>query len=73
MKMRLVALGLGVLMAGSSAWAHHAFAAEFDATKPLQLRGKVMKMDWINPTHYKRAPLSDRLGLAKTNGERSTP
>jgi hypothetical protein len=29
--------------------AHHAFAAEFDAKKPLQLRGTVTKMEWINP------------------------
>ena len=49
MKVRLAALGLGVLMAVSTAWAHHAFAAEFDETKPLQLRGKVIKMEWINP------------------------
>jgi len=32
-----------------SLWAHHAFAAEFDATKPVKLRGVVTKMDWINP------------------------
>jgi hypothetical protein len=32
-----------------SLWAHHAFAAEFDSTKPVKLRGTVMKMDWINP------------------------
>ena len=29
--------------------AHHAFAAEFDATKPLKLRGVVTKVEWINP------------------------
>jgi len=29
--------------------AHHAFAAEFDASKPLILRGTVTQMDWINP------------------------
>ena len=49
MKMRLAAMGLGILMAASSAWAHHAFAAEFDVDKPLQLHGKVIKMEWINP------------------------
>jgi hypothetical protein len=42
-------MGLGILMAASSARAHHAFAAEFDVTKPVELRGKVVKMEWINP------------------------
>ena len=29
--------------------AHHAFAAAFDATKPIKLKGTVVKMEWINP------------------------
>jgi hypothetical protein len=29
--------------------AHHSFSAEFDATQPITLRGKLTKMDWINP------------------------
>ena len=31
------------------AWAHHAFSAEFDAKAPVTLRGKVTKVEWINP------------------------
>lgn len=38
-----------VLMAPFDALAHHAFSAEFDATKPVALRGKITKMEWINP------------------------
>ena len=29
--------------------AHHAFAAEFDAAKPLKLRGTITRVEWINP------------------------
>jgi hypothetical protein len=36
-------------MAAVPVWAHHAFAAEFDSTKPVKLRGTVTKMEWINP------------------------
>jgi len=32
--------------------AHHAFAAEFDASKPITLTGKVTKVEWYNPHVY---------------------
>jgi len=44
------ALVAGVLLlAAVPVWAHHAFAAEFDASKPIKLKGTVTKMEWINP------------------------
>ena len=49
MKLATAALGLAVLMPASSAWAHHSFAAEFDIDKPVTLKGKVVRMEWINP------------------------
>jgi hypothetical protein len=38
-----------LVMAGSTARAHHAFSSEFDAAKPVTLTGVVKKMEWINP------------------------
>jgi len=47
--MKSAAAVLFLLLAVKPALAHHAFAAEFDATKPVKLRGSVTKMEWINP------------------------
>src|SRR5438093_11234194 len=44
----MIAAG-ALLMAAVPVWAHHAFAAEFDATKPVKFRGTVTKMEWTNP------------------------
>src|SRR5215468_7127695 len=47
--MKTAAAVLFLVLAVKPAMAHHAFAAEFDAKKPVKLRGTVTKMEWINP------------------------
>ena len=49
MEIMVVGVGLGLFLVGASVQAHHAFAAEFDASKPVRLRGIITKMEWINP------------------------
>ena len=44
----LVIVGL-VALGSAPVVAHHAFSAEFDADRPLQLTGTVTRVEWINP------------------------
>jgi Family of unknown function (DUF6152) len=48
-KLALVVAGACLLLNVTTLSAHHSFAAEFDAHKPVKFRGTVIKMEWINP------------------------
>jgi hypothetical protein len=46
---QMLVIASSVLALTTSAWAHHAFSAEFDADKPLDIKGTVTKAKWVNP------------------------
>ena len=56
----------GLLLVAAGARAHHAFSAEFDARRPIELRGVVTKMEWINPHSWITIDVTNEDGSVQT-------
>jgi hypothetical protein len=53
------------LASSGSALAHHAFSAEFDATRPVRLRGTITMMEWINPHAWMHIEVTNEDGTVE--------
>ena len=49
MRSKLLLSAAGLLVAIAPVMGHHAFGGEFDPNKPVLLKGKVTKLEWVNP------------------------
>jgi len=52
----------GLLLAAMPLLAHHSFAAEYDASKQVTLKGKVTQVEWINPHSWVHIDVTDENG-----------
>ena len=56
-----------VLLTGAlPALAHHSFAAEYDSTKAITVKGTIQKLEWVNPHAYFWVDVKDENGKITT-------
>ena len=61
-KQAVVVAGVGLLLAAAPVWAHHAFSAEFDVSKPMKLQGTLTKWEMVNPHSWFHLDVKDESG-----------
>jgi hypothetical protein len=59
--LRITLIIVATLLAATlPALGHHSFAAQYDRTKPITLKGTVTKVEWMNPHIYFYIDVTDQ-------------
>ena len=66
------AASAALMIASLPLLAHHSFTAEYDNSKPLTLKGRFVKMDWVNPHSWVHFEVTNADG-SKTMWKAETP
>jgi len=66
MKYGLCAAAAFLLAVSWPARAHHSFAAEYDSTKTVTVKGTIQKLEWVNPHAYFWVDAKDENGKITT-------
>jgi len=70
----LLIFGVVVVCAAAPLLAHHSFAAEFDSKKPVELKGTLVELEWVNPHAWIHMEVTDASGkVTKWDCELGSP